>query len=434
VGVLTGIGRGRALAFGLAGWLAASALLGQAAAPALASGSAAPGPASGSAALGPAAGAAGGLRGRVRAAERAELQAIEVPAAWKLSTGQGVTVGVLDTGVDSGAPDLAGSVTTGPDYTKGADPLGYHPPHLHGTYIASLIAGHGSGPGRTGGVIGVAPAAKVLSVRVILDDEEPGFGLYSDAAQDTGAIDKGIRYAADHGVKVINMSLGTTDPSRGMRSAIGYAVSRGVVVVAAAGNSGSPGRTYAPYSYPASFTGVISVAALTGRGTRAYFSERNSSVVISAPGVSIVGAGPERTYLQASGTSPASAFVAGVAALIRSAYPALSPALVEQALLSSTRRRPSAGYGTATGFGEVDAVAAVRAAGRLAAARPAAGLAASAHFGGGAPGPIQVVHRDSARIVLLGGLGVVGALGFLAAFVILGVALRRDMRDQRMAP
>ena len=70
-------------------------------------------------------------------------------------------------------------MTTGPDYTLGADPPGYHPPHLHGTYIASLIAGHGSGPGRSGGVIGVAPDARILSVRVILDDQEPGLDVYN---------------------------------------------------------------------------------------------------------------------------------------------------------------------------------------------------------------------------------------------------------------
>ena len=96
----------------------------------------------GAAAQGPASVAA-----QVRAAEQPQLQAIEAPAAWQLSRGRGVTVAVLDTGVDATAADLAGSVTTGPDYTLGADPPGYQPPHLHGTFIASLIAGQGSGPG-----------------------------------------------------------------------------------------------------------------------------------------------------------------------------------------------------------------------------------------------------------------------------------------------
>ena len=114
---------------------------------------------------------------------------------------------------------------------------------------------------------------------------------------------------------------------------------------------------------------MISVAAVNGAGQRATFSDRNSSVELSAPGISLIGAGPNGHYLQASGTSPASAFVAGVAALIRSAYPRLSPAQVAQALLGSARHRPTGGYSPSTGFGELDAVTALHAAGRLAAAR-----------------------------------------------------------------
>ena len=95
----------------------------------------------------------------------------------------------------------------------------------------------------------------------------------------------------------------------------------GVLVVASAGNSGRAGPGYTPYSYPAAFTGVVSVAAVDQAGQRAPFSDQNSSVELSAPGVSIIRAGPGGNYLQASGTSPASAFVAGVAALIRSASP-----------------------------------------------------------------------------------------------------------------
>ncbi len=369
----------------------------------------------------------------VRAAEQAQLNAIDAPAAWRLSHGRGVTVGVLDTGVDTGAPDLSGSVSTGPDYTAGADPPGYQPPHLHGTFIASLIAGHGSGPGRAGGIIGVAPAARVLSVRVILDDQEPGVGPYNTDPRFSDAIGQGIRYAASHGAGVINLSLGSVEPSRAMQSALAYAVSRGIVVVASAGNSGATGPAYTPYSYPASFTGVVSVAAVNDSGVRAPFSDRNSSVVLSAPGVNVIGAGPGGTYLQASGTSPASAFVAGVATLIRSAYPGLSPAQVEQAMISSAARRPAAGYSTATGFGEVDAAAALRAAGRLARDKPAAGLAPGRRFGRSSPGPIQVTHRDEGRIAALGGLGAAGAAGFLAALAGFAVLTVRRLRGRRTA-
>ncbi len=231
------------------------------------------------------------------------------------------------------------------------------------------------------------------------------------------------------------MSLGSEEPTRAVQAALAYAVSRGVVVVASAGNSGAPGLAYTPYSYPASFTGVISVAAVNDAGVRAPFSDRNSSVVLAAPGVDVIGAGPGGSYLQASGTSPASAFVAGVAALIRSAYPRLLPAQVEQAMISSAARRPADGYSPATGFGEVDAAAALRAAGRLARDTPAAGLAADRHFGGAAPGPIQVTHRDETRIAVLGGIGVAGAAGFLAALAVVAVlTVRRPARPAAGGP
>ena len=167
------------------------------------------------------------------------------------------------------------------------------------------------------------------------------------------------------------MSLGGETPDRNLRAAVGYAIAHGVVVVAAAGNDGATTSGYTPYSYPAAFPGVISVAAAGANGRRAFFSDRNASVVLSAPGVNVVGAGPGGSYLEGSGTSPASAFVAGVAALIRSRYPRLSPVQVEQAVISSAADRPAGGYSPGVGFGEVNAPAALSAAARLAATAPA---------------------------------------------------------------
>jgi type VII secretion-associated serine protease mycosin len=374
----------------------------------------------------------------VRPDEMQALDQIEVPAAWQAARGKGVTVAVLDTGVDSTAPDLAGDVTTGPDYTAGADPSGYQPPLEHGTYIASLIAGHGSGPGDTLGVMGVAPDAKVLAVRVILDDGEPGLQAYNQDKRFADAISNGIYYAVRHGATIINMSLGSADPAGNLRAAIGYAVSRGVVIVASAGNNGTSSG-FAPYIYPASFTGVIAVAAVTSSGARAFFSEQNSSVLLSAPGVGVIGAGPGGQYLDAEGTSPSAALVSGVAALIRSRYPALSPALVAQALITSTAHRPSGGYSTGTGFGEVDAAAALRAAGRLAAAAPATGLAAAQFFGtpgrgSAAPRPIQVVHRNTRLIAAYTAAAYGGAVCAIIATVLLIWMIRRFRRDRRQAP
>jgi len=370
---------------------------------------------------------------QIRPEELRVLDQVDAPAAWRTSLGSGVTVAVLDTGVDANAADLMGSVRTGPDYTSGADPAGFKPPLLHGTYIASLIAGHGSGPGDTLGVIGVAPRATILSVRVILDEGEPGLNVYDNAPRYANVIGKGIYYAVAHGARVINMSLGTQQPSAYMRAAVAYAVAKGVVVVASAGNDGTASG-FAPYVYPAAFTGVIAVAALTASATRAPFSEQNAAVVLSAPGVNVLGAGPGGEYLDAAGTSPAAALVSGVAALIRSRYPALSPALVEQALITSATHKPPGGYSTGMGFGEVDAVAALAAAARLAAERPAQEFAPGSDFtvagdGGGAnPAPIQVVHRDETRIAGFATASGAGALFALAGLVLLPVVARRPRR------
>ena len=370
-----------------------------------------------------------------RAFEQPQLRAVSVSGAWRVSRGQGVTVGVLDTGVDASAPDLTGSVRTGPDYTAGVNPPDYRPPHLHGTFIASVIAGHGSGPGRAQGVMGVAPDARILSVRVILDDGEPGAAKYNNDPKFADAIGNGIYYAVRHGVRVINMSLGSPEPTRFLRTAVGYAISHGVVVVASAGNSGTAGGGFTPYGYPASYTGVISVAALNQSGTRASFSDRNASVVLAAPGVNVVGDGPGGEFIEGDGTSPAAAFVTGVVALIKSRYPGLSPALVEQALITTTKNRPGRGYNASVGFGEVDAAAALAAAGRLAAVTQASGLAPAAHFGPQSPAAIQVTHRNQALIDGYGTVSGAAAVCFLAAIAFLIMLSRRAARDRhRVAP
>lgn len=370
---------------------------------------------------------------QIRPYEMAMLDQVGVPAAWQASEGSGVTVAVLDTGVSPNAPDLPnGVVTFGPDYTRGADPAGYQPPHMHGTYIASIIAGRGDGPGNSGGIIGVAPEAHILSVRVILDDGEPGMKAYNTQPRFRNVIGKGIYYAVAHGAQVINMSLGSGEPTAALQAAVAYAIRKGVVVVASAGNSGTSSG-YAPYIYPASFSGVIAVAAVSGSGKRASFSEQNASVVLAAPGVGVMGDGPNNDFLDAEGTSPSAAIVSGVAALIKSRYPKLSPALVEQALVTSTTDRPPGGYDVATGAGEVNAAAALAAAGRLAAAAPGKSMLAAARFAR-APGPIQVVHRDTAAAAGYAGAAAGGLVLALAALVLLAVIARRKPGSPAQPP
>jgi type VII secretion-associated serine protease mycosin len=358
---------------------------------------------------------------QVRDDEESSLSAVKARQAWDVSRGRGVTVAVLDSGVDSAQQDLVGSVTTGPDYTQGANPPGVAPKRLHGTNMASIIAGHGHGPGGGDGIIGVAPEARVLSIRVILENDEPGFQIFNGNERFDGSIAKGIRYAVDHGANVINMSLGKADSTKEDRQAVDYALSKGVVVVAAAGNQGATPTArrdgHAPYSYPASYPGVIAVAAVDAAHRHAGFSNRNSAVVVSAPGVKVIGAGPNDTYWVGDGTSPATAFVSGVVALIRSRYPGLQPALVTQAIVASTAARPSSGYDPGVGFGEVDAVAALAAAHRLTGAKMSGvGQSGDRRFGGGgALPPIQVIHRDGGALVTWSVVGTFGLVGLIVA-------------------
>jgi type VII secretion-associated serine protease mycosin len=374
----------------------------------------------------PAYAAPSGVGQLVRSQELPDLDAVDATGAWASAQGAGVTVAVLDSGVDGTVPDLTGSVTAGPDLIAGIDPPGYTPPHLHATMVASMIAGHGSGPGDAGGIIGVAPRARILSVRVLPDDSEPVASSAGWAgARYANALPDGIRYAVRHGARVINMSLGGPEPSAADEAAIEYAIAHGVVVVASAGNS-AKNRGYTAYGYPASYPGVISVAAVDSSGRRASFSDDNSSVLISAPGVHVVGAAPGDQYYIGDGTSFSAAFVSGVVALIRSRYPALSPAQVEQALVRFTTDRPAAGYSTATGFGEVDAVAALTAAGQLARQRTGNTLSPAARFAAHAPGPIQVTHRDEAKVA---GYLAAAAAGVLAALaIVVFMAVRRFRR------
>lgn len=375
-------------------------------------------------AAGPSAAAAPARADRVRDAMTPVLESLNVPRAWSLARGRGVTVAVLDSGVDPEQADLAGSVTPGPDYTRGANPAGVAPKRLHGTNMASIIAGHGHGPGGGDGVLGVAPEARVLAPRVILERDEPGFTAFTGNERYEGTIAAGIRYAVDHGADVVNLSLGRSYPTRREREAVAYAIARGAVVVAAAGNGGADRRArrggHTEYSYPASFPGVISVAAVDAEGRHAGFSNRNSAVVVSAPGVRIIGAGPDGRYWIGDGTSPATAFVSGIAALIRSRHPEMAPPLVTQAIVGGTGERPARGYDLGVGFGRVDALAALAESDRLASARTQGlGLPADQRFGTGPVRPVEVVHRSGGLITayavccLLAAVGVAAGTAYL---------------------
>jgi type VII secretion-associated serine protease mycosin len=370
---------------------------------------------------------------QVRDGQMPVLRTLDVASAWKVTKGRGVTVAVLDSGVDPGHHDLAGSVITGKDFTTGANPKNAKPIRLHGTYMASLIAGHGHGPGAGDGIIGVAPQAKILSVRVILEDQEPGFKRFNSDPRFAGVVANGIRYAVDHGADVINLSISKERPTEPEREAIAYAISKGVVLVAAAGNAGTGKRT-APYSYPASIPGVISVAAVTPALRHASFSNRNSSVLVAAPGVDVLGAGPHDEYWVGMGTSQATALVSGVAALIKARHPSMSPALVAQALSSSPARKGS--YNTGTGFGVVNAYRALKASDSLARHRVTA-------TGPGVQDPKRAVgghvagehlaaeaRPDQRTVTVYGVITAAGLVGAIVSLTVLLLLIRRARREE----
>lgn len=373
----------------------------------------------------------------VRVSQREVLRTLNVARAWRVSKGSGVMVAVLDSGVDPRHRDLAGSVTTGKDFTVGANPRKVRPSRLHGTYMASLIAGHGHGPGRADGVIGVAPQSRVLSVRVILEDEEPGFRRFNAESRFEGVVASGIRYAVDRGADVINLSISKDVATEAERTAVRYAISKGVVLVAAAGNNGA-GKRVAPYSYPASIPGVISVAAVTGTMRHASFSNRNPSVLVAAPGVDILGAGPDDEYWVGRGTSQATALVSGVAALIKSRHPRMSPALIAQALASSVARKGR--YNTGTGFGVVNASRALSVADMIARHRVTAwgpGVQDPAgRLSGGdeRADPIVVVRRDQQTIGLYSAIALVGLVCASACLIVLAFLVRWARREEVDVP
>ncbi|MFD5741476.1 type VII secretion-associated serine protease mycosin [Streptomyces massasporeus] len=297
-------------------------------------------------------------------AQQWALDAMHTEQAWQTTKGRGITVAVLDTGVEADHPDLAGNVLPGKDLVGfGAEP-GDRAWARHGTAMAGIIAGHGHGPGDADGVLGIAPEAKILPVRVILEDGDPS---RAKARSTRGnALAEGIRWAADHGAEVINLSLGddsaSAHPEPSEDQAVQYALKKGVVVVASAGNGGEKGDHI---SYPAAYPGVIAATAVDRAGTRASFSTRRWYATVSAPGVDVVIADPDHKYYEGWGTSAAAAFVSGAAALVKAAHPGLAPAQIKSLLEDTARNAPSGGRDDSRGFGFVDPAAAIEAAGRI---------------------------------------------------------------------
>ena len=299
------------------------------------------------------------------------LPAIQIPAAWAVSRGAGAVVAVLDTGVafeDRGryrqAPDLAGTrFVAGWDFVDGDPyPDDVPPPdggRTHGTLMAGLVA---QTTGNATGAAGVAPAAAIMPVRV----------LHPDLRGSARALARGVRFAADHGADVISLSLAGPSRVRRVSSAIRYAASKGVTIVAASGNDGSD-----VVSWPAADPRVIAVGAVARDLTRASYSSYGPQLDLVAPAgagegfdggngpndgviAQTVKGGPAKfCFCFSASTSAAAAQVSGVAALLIGADRGIGPAELRARLLSSARDLGPRGRDDEYGAGLVQAARAL---------------------------------------------------------------------------
>lgn len=253
--------------------------------------------------------------------------------------GDGILVAVLDTGVDDSNPSLAGQTFGGYDIVN--DMAFVTDKNGHGTACASLIAGKGG----EGGVLGAAPKAKILPVKV-MDDSGKSDGF---------AIAKGIVYAVEKGSKIINLSLGTTSETTLLDSAIDYALGKGVLIVAASGNEGKEGE-----NYPSTVDGVLCVGAVDGEKWKAAFSNYGPKVDLVAPGVLVAAAAPMGGVVLMSGTSSAAPLVSGAAASVWSENPNWSAKKVAEKLMAEADDLGSPGADDWYGSGLVNLYRALR--------------------------------------------------------------------------
>ena len=271
------------------------------------------------------------------------LGKIEAVSAWKISTGSDVTIAVIDSGVDLDHPEFAARILDGYDFvnedTVADDDYG------HGTLVAGVAA---AAANNDRGIAGLAWNARIMPVKVL---DSQGQGVSSD-------LTCALYWAADQGAQIINISIISFGPSFGMQSALNYAANEGVLTFAASGNLFEQGN---PVTYPAAQEGVIAVGATDKDDSHAWFSSAGSFVDISAPGVSIYSLFPpsHNEYRAVRGTSLASPHGAGLAALVLSAAPSLSPAEVESIILKSAVDLGETGQDDKFGHGRIDASAAM---------------------------------------------------------------------------
>jgi membrane-anchored mycosin MYCP len=339
--------------------------------------------------------------------------------AWPLSTGAGVTVAVIDSGVSPDHATLTGKVRPGIDYVAPGG-NGTCDENGHGTLIAGIIAGREA---TSAGYrfYGVAPDAAIVPVRVLRDQQRAFSGDLSPQ------VATAIRYAVDNAkASVINLSL-TTESTPELEAAVKYATDRGVVLVAAAGNGGNAAGAQFPAAYPA----VIAVAGVDTGDKHVSSSSTGEHVDVAAPGDRISGPSPRGggyLYTTDGGTSFAAAYVTGVAALVRSYDRALTPAQVAERI-TQTADHPAGLRNAEVGFGVVNPARAVGAVAGVtrpggAADEPVAGRLPAA--GPATASPLAAVTDAAVWIAAAGALGVV--------LLLIAVPVRRSGRARRWRP
>lgn len=308
-------------------------------------------------------------------AEPQALARLGIHEAWRTATGEGVVVAVVDSGVDPGNAHLTDALLPGADLVGlEGDPRGWTDPAGHGTAVAGQIAAR---PVEGSGVVGLAPDALVLPVRVYYADDDRA--AEAGVAPRTDRIAAGIRWAAENGADVINVSMSSPVDDPELAAAVRVAAERGALVVASAGNRNTTEDTSDSPRYPAAYDGVLGVAAVDGSDAVTADSIHGPHVDVAAPGTDVLttfhAAGDCRLAGGEASTSYATAYVSAAAALVAQAHPEETPAQwahrlqVTAARAAVDRRDDWAGWGVV---------------------RPTAAL--SFVDDGSAPGPASPVH------------------------------------------
>ncbi|AHV95133.1 S8 family peptidase [Paenibacillus sabinae] len=233
------------------------------------------------------------------------IEMIQAPAVWGQTKGEGITVAILDTGCEVSHPDLKGRIAGGRNFTDddNGNPDIYVDYNGHGTHVAGTIAAISNGTG----VVGAAPEAKLLILKVLNKD---GSGQYE-------WIINGINYAVEQKADIISMSLGGPEDVPEMHEAIKRAVEANILVICAAGNEGDGNYATDEFGYPGSYNEVISVGAVDLQRHSANFTNSNNEVDLVAPGAGILSTYLNKGYATLSGTSMATPHVSGAMALIK---------------------------------------------------------------------------------------------------------------------